>query len=69
MKNFGEELDDAVNSFKESKEMINKIFDVQEKIIDFLIANKGKWDTNENNEIEFDNTKLVNEYNSYLEEL
>ena len=66
---FEKDLNEAISSFEESKELINKLLDTQEKIIDFLINNKEQWSINENNEIAFNNAKLVNEYNSYLEEI
>ncbi len=42
-----------------------KMLDDEDKIIDFLIANKGKWNVSGNN-IVFDTDEMVNEYNKML---
>lgn len=60
------DLQQTVEALQQSSKSINNVFDVQEKVIDLLIANKGKWDVNDNGEIEFQTQKLVNEYNNII---
>lgn len=60
------DLQQTVEALQQSSKSINNVFDVQEKVIDLLIANKGKWDVNNNGEIEFQTQKLVNEYNNLI---
>lgn len=69
MKVHGNELVNSVNSLSELKERISKVFELQEKIISLLINNEGKWNINENEAVAFDESKTLNEYNKYLEEL
>lgn len=63
------DLQQTVEALEESSTSINNIFDVQEKVINLLITNKGKWDVNDNGEIEFETQKLVNEYNNLIGQL
>lgn len=43
-------------------EQINKLIDVYEKVIDFLVDNKGKWEVS-GNMIQFETNKLVDQFN------
>lgn len=65
----GEDLQETVQTLKEASDSLNKVFDVQEKIINMLIANKDKWKINNEDQIEFLTEKMVDEYNGYLNEL
>ncbi len=60
-----EDLKQMVDSLEEASTTINNIFDTQEKVINLLIDNKGKWEV-EGNEIQFNTQKLVNEYNNLI---
>lgn len=63
-----EDLKQMVKSLEEASTTINNILDTQEKVIDLLINNKGKWEV-EGNQIQFSTQKLVNEYNSLISSL
>lgn len=63
------ELEETTKSLQEASDSINKLFEVQEKVINLLVENKGRWIINENNEIQFETQKLVDRYNGYLSEL
>lgn len=63
------DLEEAVESLQESSKTINNILNVQEKIIELLINNKGKWNINSDDEIEFETQKLVDEYNQLISSL
>lgn len=60
-----EDLKQMVNSLEEASTTINNILDTQEKVIDLLINNKGKWEV-QGNQIQFSTQKLVNEYNNLI---
>ena len=68
----GEELKVDLQKAKESLESssvtINKILDVQEKVINMLIKNKGKWEV-QNDQIVFSTQALVDEYNGFISSL
>lgn len=63
-----EDLKQMVKSLEEASTAINNILDTQEKVIDLLINNKGKWEV-QGNQIQFSTQKLVNEYNSLISNL
>ena len=63
------DLEEAAKSLQESNELINKVLDTQENVINMLSKNKGKWEINDEGQIEFDTKALVDEYNRYLDEL
>lgn len=69
----GEEMttdfQETAKSLQESSDTINAVLDVQENVINMLIANKGKWEINDEGEIVFATQKLVDEYNGYLQNL
>ena len=67
--NMTEDLKEAVESLQESSEIINKILDIQDNIIDLLIENKGKWEVSDEGEIQFESQQLVNKYNEFLDSL
>lgn len=60
-----EDLKQMVTSLEEASTTINNILDTQEKVIDLLINNKGKWEV-QGSQIQFSTQKLVNEYNSLI---
>lgn len=60
-----EDLKQMVSSLEEASTTINNILDTQEKVIDLLINNKGKWEV-QGSQIQFSTQKLVNEYNSLI---
>lgn len=63
------DLQETVDGLKEANEGINHILDVQEKVINLLIANKEKWSINDDDEIEFETQKLVDQYNELISSL
>lgn len=63
------DLQETVDGLKEANEGINHILDVQEKVINLLIANKEKWSINDHDEIEFETQKLVDQYNELITSL
>lgn len=63
------DLQEIVNTLQESNTTINNILDTQEKIINMLIENKGKWQVNNDGEIEFESQKLVDQYNQFISSL
>ena len=69
----GEEMttdfQETAKSLQESSDTINAVLDVQENVINMLIANKDKWEINDEGEIVFATQKLVDEYNGYLQNL
>ena len=62
------DLQEAKDSLTESSVTINNILDVQEKVINMLIQNKGKWEV-EDEQIVFSSQALVNQYNEYINSL
>ena len=56
------------SNLEESSKILNNILDVQEKVINMLIENKGKWKVDKD-KIVFDTKSLVNEYNEYINNL
>lgn len=63
------DLQEIINALQESNTTINNILDTQEKIINMLIENKGKWQVNDDGEIEFESQKLVDQYNEFISSL
>ncbi|MCI8362649.1 MAG: hypothetical protein HFJ41_05970 [Clostridia bacterium] len=63
-----EDLKEMVKSLEEASTTINNILDTQEKVINLLINNKGKWEV-KGNQIQFSTQKLVNEYNDLIRNL
>ncbi len=63
-----EDLKQMVKSLEEASTTINNILDTQEKVIDLLINNKGKWEV-QGKQIQFSTQKLVNEYNDLIRDL
>ncbi len=59
------ELKETSEALQQTSNDVNNIFDVQEKVINLLITNKGKWSVS-GEEIQFDTQKLVNEYNNLI---
>jgi len=62
------DLQEAKTSLEESSTTVNNILDVQEKIINMLIENKGKWEV-EDDQIVFSSQTLVNQYNGFISSL
>jgi len=62
------DLEEAKQSLEQSSITINNILDVQEKVINLLIENKGKWEV-EDEQIVFNSQTLVNEYNEFINSL
>lgn len=63
------DLQEVVKTLEEASKNVNNILDMQEKVIELLVNNKEKWNINNNNEIEFETQKLVDEYNSLINNL
>lgn len=64
-----DDLKETEEALKEASKLMNDVLDVEEKVIDMLIKNKGKWKINDNGEIEFSTPALVEEYNKYIKGL
>ena len=67
--NIKNDLSKTVDSLRSSGQMINSILDIEENVINLLVQNEGKWNVNEDGEIEFSAKSLVDKYNEYLSEL
>lgn len=63
-----EDLKQMVKSLEEASTTINNILDTQQKVIDLLINNNGKWEV-QGNQVQFSTQKLVNEYNNLISNL
>ncbi len=63
------DLQEIVQTLEEASKNINNILETQEKVIELLVNNKEKWNINNNNEIEFETQKLVDEYNNLINNL
>lgn len=59
------DLTQTVDALQETSTYINRLLDTQEKVIELLANNKGKWQVN-NDQIEFETQKLVDEYNNII---
>lgn len=65
----GESIDDKdIKTIEDSIDAVIKMLDQSNKIIDFLIANNGKWSIRGSNVL-FDSQALANEYNNLISEL
>lgn len=65
----GESIDkDDIKTIEDSINTVIKMLEQSNKIIDFLIANNGKWSIR-GNSVLFDNQSLANEYNNLISEL
>lgn len=63
------EISDAErNELENSINMVVSLLDTAEEVIDFLIANKGKWEI-QDGQIAFATNQLVETYNGFLEKL
>lgn len=62
------DLQETVQSLEESSTAVNNVLDVQEKVINMLIQNKGKWKV-ENDQIVFSSQTLVDQYNELISSL
>lgn len=62
------DLQETVQSLEESSTAVNNVLDVQEKVINMLIQNKGKWEV-ENDQIVFSSQTLVDQYNELISSL
>lgn len=56
------------NELESSINMVVSLLDTAEEVIDFLIANKGKWEV-QGGQIAFATNQLVETYNGFLEKL
>lgn len=63
------DLQETVQELQKTNTLINNMLDVQEKVINLLTSNKGKWSVNSDDEIEFQTQKLVDEYNNLISSL
>lgn len=63
------DLQETIDALQESNVTVNNILDVQENVINMLIENEGKWQINNDDEIEFESQKLVDQYNEYINSL
>ena len=63
------DLEETVETLQESAKSINNIYDVQEKVLNLLTTNKGKWEVNDDGEIEFSTQSLVDQYNNLISSL
>lgn len=67
--NDGEQaLEEAQAELYDNKEVINQLYDTQEKIINFLVENKANWSI-ENDELKFKNDELSNKYEELIDSL
>ena len=64
-----EDLQEVVSELEEASKAINNRLEVEEKIINLLVENKDKWNVNDNDEVEFETQKLVDEYNNLISSL
>lgn len=64
-----EDLQQVINELEQTSKTINNRLEVEEKIINLLVENKNKWNVNDNDEIEFETQKLVDEYNELISSL
>lgn len=67
----GEEIEGFENTkigLAQSNTRINNILDIQEKVINMLIQNKGKWEV-EDDQIVFSSQTLVEQYNELISSL
>ena len=64
----GSDFKTSREDLKSASDTINKILDTEEKIIDLLISNKGKWSI-ENDKLVFQNTDTLNKYNELKKQL
>lgn len=65
----GESIDDKdIKTIEDSIDTVIKMLDQSNKIIDFLIANNGKWSIR-GSSVLFDSQALANEYNNLISEL
>ena len=67
----GEEIEGFENAkigLAQSNTRINNILDIQEKVINMLIQNKGKWEV-EDDQIVFSSQTLVEQYNELISSL
>ena len=62
------DLQEAKTSLEQSNVAINNILDIQEKVINMLIENKGKWEV-EDDQIVFSTQTLVDQYNGFISSL
>ena len=62
MKTIGEQL----NS---SRDLINEILDTEEDIIELLSNNPKTWKINANNQIEFNSTNMISQYNALVNKI
>lgn len=64
-----QDLQEVVNELEQTSKIINNRLEIAEKIINLLIENKNKWNVNDNEEIEFETQKLVDDYNNLISSL
>ncbi len=64
-----QDLQEVVKDLEQASKAINNRLEVEEKIINLLVENKDKWNVNDNDEVEFETQKLVDEYNNLISSL
>lgn len=64
-----QDLQEVVKDLEQASKTINNRLEVEEKIINLLVENKDKWNVNDNDEVEFETQKLVDEYNNLISSL
>lgn len=62
------DLQETKQSLEETSATINNILNVQEKVINMLIENKGKWEIDDD-QIVFSTQTLVDKYNEFISSL
>lgn len=60
--------DSEKKELETSVDKVIQMLDIEKEVLDFLIANKGKWQV-EGEQVAFDSNSLVEEYNAFLTKL
>lgn len=63
-----QDLENAKVDLIDSKEMLNELYDIQEKVINLLANNKEKWSIEED-ELQFESDDLLNKYEELIDSL
>lgn len=61
-------IDDNEELLKSSRDYINSLLDTSQRVLDFLIINKGKWEIKDDT-ILFQTEDLLNQYNNLISEI
>ena len=64
-----QDLKTSQSQMETASKQVNNVFDTQLEIVNFLNANKGKWEVNASNQVVFTTQALVNQYNALVRKL